>query len=477
MDNSAPRTYYDKLIDRHCVHRFAGGDQLLLYIDRTVINEYTSPQAFSGLRDARRRVWRPDNALAVVDHVNSTEPARTAATDDADPDAARQIAYLRENCTDFGIELLDVLDPRQGIEHVVAPEEGFVLPGMIVAAGDSHTTTYAALGAMGFGIGTSDIEHLLASSTLRYQRQRTMRITLNGRLRAGATPKDLIMLLVQQIGAAGANGHAVEFAGPAIAGISIEGRMTIANMAVELGARAVVMAPDAAVLAYLQGRRYAPVGAAWDALAAGLGALASDPDARFDREFSCDAGDVAPMVSWGISPDQAVPVTGAVPDPAAIADAATRAQYRGALAYMGLAAGTPVTAIGIDRAFIGSCTNARIEDLRAAAAIVRGRRVAAHVRAMVVPGSGAVRRQAEAEGLDRIFTAAGFEWRRPGCSMCLGMNPDILAPHERCASSTNRNFAGRQGPRGRTHLMSPAMVAAAAIAGHIADARQMEAHG
>lgn len=465
------QTLYEKLVDSHCVHRFSA-DELLLYVDRTVLNEYTSPQAFTGLRDAGRKVRRPEAAFGIIDHVNPTDPSRTALM--GDPEAERQVAYFRRNCADFGIELIDILDPRQGIEHVVAPEEGFILPGMVVAAGDSHTTTYGALGALGFGIGTSDIEHCLATQTLRYRRQKSMRIEVAGRLPAGLTAKDLIMYLISEIGADGATGHAVEFCGSAIMGLSVEGRMTLANMAVELGARGVVMQPDDAVLTWLAGRKRAPRGQDWTAMAAAAARLASDADARFDATHRFDAADVAPMVSWGISPDQSLPVSGAVPAPSQFG-APQRQQAERALHYMGLSPGTPLESIAIDRAFIGSCTNSRIEDLRAAAAVARGRRVAPGVRAMVVPGSGAVRRQAEAEGLDTIFRDAGFEWRQPGCSMCLAMNPDILGPEERCASSTNRNFEGRQGPRGRTHLMSPAMVAAAAVTGRITDVRRLAA--
>ncbi|NEU11236.1 3-isopropylmalate dehydratase large subunit [Methylobacterium sp. BTF04] len=470
-----PRTLYDKLVDAHTVRRLddrtGPGAGVLLYIDRTVLNEYTSPQAFSGLRAADRAVWRPGAALAVVDHVNPTAAHRIAAMPDAG--GARQVAYFGENCRDFGIELLDVLHPLQGIEHVVAPEQGFVLPGMIVAAGDSHTTTYGALGALGFGIGTSDIEHYLATQTLVYRRMRTLRVTVAGRLSPGVTAKDVVMALIRQIGADGATGYAVEFAGAGIAALSVEGRMTICNMAVECGARGVVIAPDAAVMAYLRDTPRAPKGALWDAAVAQWSTLASDADARFDREVDLAADAIEPMVTWGTSPDQAAPVNGWVPDPDAEPDPGRRRDMVRALAYMDLTAGTALAAIPIQRAFIGSCTNARLSDLREAATIVRGRHVAEGVHAMVVPGSSSVRRAAEAEGLDRIFLAAGFEWRQSGCSMCLAMNDDVLAPGERCASSTNRNFEGRQGAGGRTHLMSPAMVAAAAIAGHLTDVRTL----
>jgi 3-isopropylmalate/(R)-2-methylmalate dehydratase large subunit len=467
------RTLYDKLVDSHTVQQLDGGDgagsQSLLYIDRTVLNEYTSPQAFSGLRQAGRDVWRPRAALATVDHVNPTAAVRVAAM--ADAGGARQVAYFAENCRDFGIELLDVLHRLQGIEHVVAPEIGFILPGMVVAAGDSHTTTYGALGALGFGIGTSDIEHLLATQTLVYKRLRTMRVWVDGVLGAGVTAKDIVMALIRMIGADGATGYAIEFGGAAITALPVEGRMTICNMAVECGARGVVMAPDEAVFHWLHGRPRTPRDAMWDKAVTAWRGLHSDPKAVFHREVALHAGEIEPMVSWGTSPDQAAPIGSRVPDPAAEPDATRRSSMERALAYMGLTPGMALAEVPIQRAFIGSCTNARLSDLRDAAAVVRGRRVADRVRAMVVPGSSEVRRQAEAEGLDRVFLDAGFEWRQSGCSMCLAMNDDVLAVGERCASSTNRNFEGRQGAGGRTHLMSPAMVAAAAITGRLADVR------
>ena len=465
-----PRTLYDKLVDSHCVRPLDDdGRSLLLYVDRTVLNEYTSPQAFTGLREAGRTVWRPDAALATVDHVNPTRADRGAAM--PDPGAARQASYLAENCREFGIELYDVLHPKQGIEHVVMTETGRVLPGMVVAAGDSHTTTYGALGALGFGIGTSDIEHYLATQTLIYTRLRTMRVTVDGLLGAGVRSKDVVMALIRQIGASGATGYALEFAGSAIEALSIEARMTICNMAVECGARGALVAPDDATIAYLEGRERAPKGEAWDAAVAAWRGLLSDADAVFDREVTIKAEAIAPMVTWGTSPDQAMAVDERVPDPSAEDDAGRRRDMQRALDYMGLSAGQAAREIEIHHAFIGSCTNARIEDLRDAARLLKGRRVAPGVRAIVVPGSSAVRRAAEAEGLDRIFIDAGFEWRQSGCSMCLAMNDDVLGPGERCASSTNRNFEGRQGSGSRTHLMSPAMVAAAAIRGHITDSR------
>jgi len=469
---AAPRSLYDKLVDSHTVATLdPGGDTVLLYIDRSVLNEYTSPQAFTGLRDAGRPVWRPEALLGVVDHVNATAPRRTAQM--PDPGGAEQVAYFGRNCRDFGIELFDILHPLQGIEHVVAPELGLILPGMVVAAGDSHTTTYGALGALGFGIGTSDIEHMLATSTVVYRRLRSMRVDVGGRLPAGVTAKDLVMSLIGRIGADGATGYALEFTGEAISALSVEGRMTICNMSVECGARGAVMAPDDLVIDYLAARPRAPKGELWRRALEAWRGLRSDPDAPFDRTVLLDAGSIAPMVTWGTSPDQAVAVTGVVPDPDQEATPGRRRDAARALAYMGLSPGMPLQDVAIDRAFIGSCTNARIEDLREAAGVLRGRRVAEGVSAMVVPGSSAVRRQAEAEGLDRVFEAAGFEWRQSGCSMCLAMNDDVLAPGERCASSTNRNFEGRQGAGGRTHLMSPAMVAAAAVRGRLADVRRL----
>ncbi len=472
----APRTLYDKLVDNHVVRPLdETGEQVLLYVDRTVLNEYTSPQAFSGLREAGRPVWRPAAALGVVDHVNSTAPGRTAAMPDAG--GARQTAYFADNCRDFGIELFDVLHPMQGIEHVVMPEMGLVLPGMVIAAGDSHTTTYGAFGALGFGIGTSDIEHYLATQTLAYRRLRNMRVMVDGPLGPGVRAKDVVMALIARIGASGATGYAIEFAGSAIAALSLEGRMTLCNMAVECGARGALIAPDRTVFDDLRTRPRAPKGPLWRQALIAWRDLHSDPHAAFDREIVLDAAPIAPMVTWGTSPDQAVAIGDAVPQPALEPDPGRRRDMERALAYMGLQAGVPATSIAIQRAFIGSCTNARLEDLRDAARIARGRHVAPGVRAMVAPGSSQVRREAEAEGLDQVFVAAGFEWRQSGCSLCLAMNDDVLDPGERCASSTNRNFEGRQGAGGRTHLMSPAMVAAAAIQGRLTDVRELMAGG
>lgn len=464
-----PRTLYDKIIDAHTIRKLDGDRQVLLYIDRTILNEYTSPQAFTALREAGRKVWNPAAALMVVDHVNPTASQRIAAM--ADASGARQVAYFAENARDFGIELFDVLDPRQGIEHVVAPEQGLVLPGMVIAAGDSHTTSYAALGALGFGIGTSDIEHYLATQTLVYRRLKTMRITLTGRPGLGVTAKDIIIEVIRRIGADGAAGHAVEFTGDAVSAMSVEARMTISNMIVEAGGRGAIIGPDRKVLDYIEGRPRAPKAEMWAAMAADISTLQTDADAKFDREFVLNVSEVAPMVTWGTSPDQAVAVTSAIPDPSNEMDSGKKQSAIRALEYMGLCAGTSVDSISISHAFVGSCTNSRIEDLRDAAHVLAGRKVAPGVRAIVVPGSTKVRDQAEAEGIAAIFSEAGFEWRQSGCSMCLAMNDDVLAAGDRCASSTNRNFEGRQGAGARTHLMSPAMVAAAAIRGRITDVR------
>jgi 3-isopropylmalate/(R)-2-methylmalate dehydratase large subunit len=465
------RTLYDKIVDAHTVRRL-DERHVLLYVDRHILNEYTSPQAFTSLRDAARSVRRPQSALGVVDHVNPTAPVRTQHI--ADRDAARQVEYFEGNCRDFGIELFGILDPRQGIEHVVVPEQGMALPGMVIACGDSHTTTYGALGALGFGIGTSDVEHVLATQTVVYERLRTMRIVIRGRMPPGVTAKDVVMTIIRRIGAAGATGFAVEFAGTAVRALDLAGRMTICNMIVEAGARGALIAPDETVFDYLEYRPRSPRGGAWVQARKAWQSLRSDDGATFSYELILDAAEIAPVVSWGTSPEQVIGITDCVPDPRAETDDGRRQSMQRALDYMNLAAGTPIQSVKIDRAFIGSCTNGRIEDLRAAAHILAGRKVAKHVRAMVVPGSSQVRRDAETEGLDRIFAEAGFEWRQSGCSMCLAMNDDTLGPGERCASSTNRNFEGRQGRGGRTHLMSPAMVAAAAIAGRLADVRDFQ---
>jgi 3-isopropylmalate/(R)-2-methylmalate dehydratase large subunit len=467
----SPKTLYDKLVDSHTVSKLDADGHVLLYIDRQVLNEYTSPQAFGGLRKAGRQVWRPAAALAVIDHVNSTAPKRIAVQ--ANEGGALQVGFFAKNCEDFGIELFDLLDQRQGIEHVVAAEQGFILPGMVVAAGDSHTTTYGALGALGFGIGTSGIEHLLATQTLIYKRLKSMRITIDGSLGPGTTSKDIIMAVIREIGASGATGFAVEFCGSAVEGMSVEARMTVCNMAVEAGARGAIIAPDEKVFAYLDGKPRAPRGELWQQARTAWARLYSEQDAVFDKEIFLSADRIEPMVTWGTSPDQAVPIGGKVPDPQFEKNPRKRESMERALRYMGLEAGTAMESVRISHAFIGSCTNARIEDLREAAMVVKGRHVAQGVRGMIVPGSTAVRIQAQSEGLADIFQAAGFEWRQSGCSMCLAMNDDVLSPGDRCASSTNRNFEGRQGAGVRTHLMSPAMVAAAAISGYLSDVRKL----
>lgn len=467
------KTLYQKLLDAHTIREMDSEGNILLYIDRSILNEYTSPQAFSGLREKKRFPLRPQNTLLNIDHVNPTREHRSMEM--SDPGGTLQVNYFRKNSQDFGMELFDMLDERQGIEHVVAPEQGFILPGMVVAAGDSHTTTYGALGALGFGIGTSEIEHYLATQTLVYKRLKTMNVHVTGILPDGVTAKDLIMSLIQKIGADGATGFAVEFTGPAISEISVEGRMTICNMAVEAGARGAFMAPDEKVYQYLKNKPRAPQGEKWQKALQDWVTLKSDPDAVFDAQIYLDAHTMAPMATWGISPDQVCAVTGHIPNPDEEADCQKALAMQKALDYMGLCPGTPLTDIRITHAFIGSCTNSRIEDLRAAAQVVKGKKVSPHVRAMIVPGSTLVRQQAQQEGLAQIFIDAGFEWRQSGCSMCLAMNEDVLLAGDRCASSTNRNFAGRQGAGSRTHLMSPAMVAAAAITGHLSDVRQF--HG
>lgn len=468
---AAPATLYQKIVARHTVCRL-DDKHVLLYVDRHILNEYTSPQAFGGLRAAGRRVRRPEACFGVVDHVNPTTPLRTLRI--ADAQAAGQVEYFAANCAEFGIEHCGILDPRQGIEHVVVPEQGMALPGMVIACGDSHTTTYGAFGALGFGIGTSEVEHLLATQTLVYEQLKGMRVTVHGALPLGVTAKDIVMSVIGRIGAAGATGYVVEFAGPTIDALDVAGRMTLCNMIVEAGARGALVAPDEVAVRFLRGRPRAPRENAWANALEDWRALRTDPGARFERELQLAADTIVPLVSWGTSPEQVIGVDGRIPDPEAEADPTRRDGMHRALAYMELHSGMSIQQVKIDRAFIGSCTNGRLEDLRSAARILQGRHVAPGVRAMVVPGSTQVRREAEAEGLDRIFIAAGFEWRQSGCSMCLAMNDDVLEAGERCASSTNRNFEGRQGRGGRTHLMSPAMVAAAAVVGRIADVRTLQ---
>jgi 3-isopropylmalate/(R)-2-methylmalate dehydratase large subunit len=467
MSSASPRTLYDKIFDDHIVDRQPDGT-CLLYIDRHLVHEVTSPQAFEGLRVAGRRVHAPEKTLAVVDHNVQTTDRRFGIED---PESVEQITTLAENVREFGIEYYNELDPRQGIVHIIGPEQGFTLPGTTIVCGDSHTSTHGAFGALAHGIGTSEVEHVLATQTLIQKKAKNMRVTVDGQLPAGVTAKDITLAIIGEIGTAGGTGHVIEYAGEAIRALSMEGRMTVCNMSIEGGARAGMIAPDETTLAYLEGRPKSPKGAAWDEAVRFWRTLRSDEGAFFDSEVRLDAASLPPIVSWGTSPEDVVSVTGAVPDPDAIEDENKRASKRRALAYMGLTPGTRITDITLDRVFIGSCTNGRIEDLREAAKVVQGRSVNPKVQAMIVPGSGIVKAQAEAEGLDKVFKEAGFDWREPGCSMCLAMNADRLLPEERCASTSNRNFEGRQGHKGRTHLVSPAMAAAAAIAGHFVDIR------
>ncbi|WP_420996169.1 3-isopropylmalate dehydratase large subunit [Cupriavidus sp. 30B13] len=465
------RTLYRKLVDSHTVAAL-DADHVLLYADLHLMNEYTSPQAFAGLAEHGRAVPAPGQQVAVVDHIIPTHAQSPRRIQD--PASALQARNLKRNCDRHGIPLFDTDDALQGIEHVIAPEHGMIRPGMVVLCGDSHTTTYGALGALGFGIGTSEVEHVLATQTLVYRVAKDMRIRVDGTLPRGATAKDLILHVISRIGAQGARGYVVEFCGSAIGALSVEARMTLCNMTVEAGARGALIAPDARTIDYVLARAPDIAGALRERALACWRGLHSDAGARFDSELAFDAGHVAPYVSWGTSPDQAIAIDARVPLPADAADEVARSAAARALDYIGLEAGATLEGLPVQRVFIGSCTNGRIEDLRAVADIVRGRRVAEGVRAMVVPGSGAVRAQAEAEGIAQVLLDAGFEWRKPGCSMCLAMNDDVLAPGERCASTTNRNFEGRQGRAGRTHLMSPAMAAAAALTGCITDVRRLE---
>ncbi|WP_375457707.1 3-isopropylmalate dehydratase large subunit [uncultured Enterovirga sp.] len=466
---SAPRTLYDKIWDDHVIDRGEDGT-CLIYIDRHLVHEVTSPQAFEGLRVAGRVVRAPGKTLAVVDHNVPTTDRRGGI---ADEEARIQVETLAANTRDFGIEYFDELDQRQGIVHIIGPEQGFTLPGMTIVCGDSHTSTHGAFGALAHGIGTSEVEHVLATQTLIQKKARNMRVTVHGDLRPGVTAKDIALGIIGEIGTAGGTGHVIEFAGEAVRALSMEGRMTLCNMSIEGGARAGMVAPDATTFAYLKGRPKSPTGYAWDSAVRYWETLPSDEGAVFDTEIRIDAANLAPLVTWGTSPEDVVSVNGIVPDPAAIDDEGKRASKERALTYMGLKPGTRITDIAVDRVFIGSCTNGRIEDLREVARVVAGKSVHPSVNAMIVPGSGIVKMQAEAEGLDRVFLEAGFEWREPGCSMCLAMNADRLGPEERCASTSNRNFEGRQGHKGRTHLVSPAMAAAAAIAGRFVDVRAL----
>ena len=463
-------TLYDKLWDAHVVRQSADGTGLL-YIDRHLVHEVTSPQAFEGLRLAGRRPWRVGANLATADHnVPTTERARGIA----DPVSRLQVQTLDRNCHEFGITEFGMSDPRQGIVHVIGPEQGATLPGMTVVCGDSHTSTHGAFGALAFGIGTSEVEHVLATQCLIQKKSKNMRVRVDGAIPPGVTAKDIVLAIIGRIGTAGGTGCAIEFAGTAIEQLSVEGRMTVCNMAIEAGARAGMIAVDEKTIEYFRGRPYAPRGELWDPAVKAWRELKSDPDAKFDKEVVLNAAEIKPQVTWGTSPEMVVPVDSVVPDPGKEPDSVKRTGMQQALKYMGLEPGTPVREIYLDKIFIGSCTNARIEDLRAAADVVKGKQVAKRIKlAMVVPGSGLVKSEAEREGLDKIFKDAGFEWRDPGCSMCLAMNADRLEPGERCASTSNRNFEGRQGAGGRTHLVSPAMAAAAAIAGHFVDVREL----
>jgi 3-isopropylmalate/(R)-2-methylmalate dehydratase large subunit len=463
-----PRTLYDKIWEDHLVDRQPDGT-CLIYVDRHLVHEVTSPQAFEGLRLSGRKVRAPDKTLCVVDH---NVPTTDRKLPNPDPESAAQIAYLAENAKLFGLEYFDEFDKRQGIVHIIGPEQGFTLPGTTLACGDSHTATHGAFGSLAYGIGTSEVEHVLATQTLILTKSKNMRAVVDGKLPQGVAAKDIILAIIGEIGTAGATGHAIEYAGEAIRALSMEGRMTVCNMSVEAGARAGFIAPDEKAFAYLKDRPRSPKGKRWDEAVRYWETLRSDEGARFDREIRLDAAKLPPLVTWGTSPEQVVSVAGRVPRPQDIADENKRRAAVTSLDYMGLKGGEKITDIALDRVFIGSCTNARIEDLRVVARVVDGKNVNASVKAMIVPGSGLVKEQAEAEGLDKIFLKAGFEWREPGCSMCLAMNPDKLAPGERCASTSNRNFEGRQGYKGRTHLVSPAMAAAAAIAGHFVDVRE-----
>lgn len=465
------KTLYQKLYDAHVVYE-GNNETPLLYIDRHLVHEVTSPQAFDGLRAMGRPVRQPGKTFATMDHNVSTQTKDINASGEM---ARIQMQELIKNCAEFGVQLYDLNHPYQGIVHVIGPEQGMTLPGMTIVCGDSHTATHGAFGALAFGIGTSEVEHVLATQTLKQGRAKTMRVEVSGQATEGITAKDIVLAIIGKIGHAGGTGHVVEFCGSAISALSMEGRMTLCNMAIEMGAKAGLVAPDEITYAYLQGRQFAPKGEDWLQAVAYWNTLKSDDGAQFDSTVTLDASDIAPQVTWGTNPGQVIAVNQNIPSPDSFSDPTERASAAKALAYMDLQPGIKLTEVAVDKVFIGSCTNSRIEDLRAAAAIARGRKVAPGVQAIVVPGSGPVKAQAEAEGLDQIFIAAGFEWRLPGCSMCLAMNNDRLNPGERCASTSNRNFEGRQGRGGRTHLVSPAMAAAAAVSGHFADIRELSA--
>lgn len=466
---NGPTTLYDKIWESHLVDARDDGT-CLLYIDRHLVHEVTSPQAFEGLRNTKRSVRRPDLTLAVADH---NVPTSDRSIGIEDEESRIQIETLDQNCADFGVELYDMNDIRQGICHVIGPEQGFTLPGTTMVCGDSHTATHGAFGCLAFGIGTSEVEHVLATQTMIQTKAKNMRVTVDGELPIGVTAKDMILAIIGEIGTAGGTGCVVEFAGEAVRSLSVEGRMTMCNMTIEAGARAGLIAPDEKTFEYLKGRPKSPKGSTWEASVECWKTLKTDNDASFDIEVTLQGGDIIPQVTWGTSPEDVLPITERVPHPADETDPNRRNKMERSLEYMGLEPGLPLKEIRIDRMFIGSCTNSRIEDLRAAAQVADGRKVADHVSAMVVPGSGLVKEQAEQEGLDKVFIEAGFDWREPGCSMCLGMNADKLAPGERSASTSNRNFEGRQGPGGRTHLLSPAMAAAAAIKGYLTDVRDL----
>jgi 3-isopropylmalate/(R)-2-methylmalate dehydratase large subunit len=473
---SAPQTLYEKIWNAHVVEQRDDGT-CLIFIDRHLVHEVTSPQAFEGLRVAGRRVRRPDLTLAVPDH-NLPTTARLDINGNnipiADPESAQQLEALERNAPEFGIAYIDATDVKQGIVHVVGPEQGFSLPGTTIVCGDSHTACHGGLGALAFGIGTSEVEHVLATQTLQLSRSKSMEVRVEGELASGVSAKDVVLHITGVLGASGGTGHVIEYTGSVIRALSIEGRLTISNMAIEHGARAGLVAPDDVTYAYLKGRPMAPKGTDWDAAVAYWRSLATDAGATYDKVVTINAADIAPSVTWGTSPEDVLPITGVVPDPSTFADPSKQAAAKKSLEYMGLTPGTPMTDISVENIFIGSCTNSRIEDLRAAAALLKGRKKAGNVKwAIVVPGSGLVKQMAEAEGLDRIFRDAGFEWREPGCSACLGMNPDKVPAGERCASTSNRNFVGRQGPGARTHLVSPAMAAAAAITGKLTDVRTL----
>jgi 3-isopropylmalate/(R)-2-methylmalate dehydratase large subunit len=464
-----PKTLFDKVWDAHVVDRLGDGT-CVLYIDRHLVHEVTSPQAFEGLKLAGRRVRRPEATIAVVDHNIATSDRSQGIKEE---DSRIQVETLERNVAEFGVPYFPILSPQQGIVHIIGPEQGISLPGMTIVCGDSHTSTHGAMGSLAFGIGTSEVEHVLATQTLLQKPAKNMLVRVDGKLPLGVTAKDMVLAIIGKIGTAGGNGHVIEFAGEAIRALSMAGRMTVCNMSIEAGARAGMIAPDEATFDYVRGKPFAPKGEALERAIAWWKTLPSDEGAVYDKTVVLDAAEIVPMVTWGTNPEAVVPVTGRVPDPASEPDEAKRAQLARMVDYMALTPGQKLTDLKIDVVFIGSCTNGRIEDMRAAAAVAKGRKVAAGTRALVVPGSGIVKLQAEAEGLDRVFLEAGFEWREPGCSMCLGMNPDKLTPGQRCASTSNRNFEGRQGPGGRTHLVSPAMAAAAAVTGRITDVREL----